>query len=408
MNKRTFLNIALIFLVFLVIYQFFGSKKTADPKLDHGDFVMITTKNQFTQGKAVGLTLKNNTNQEITIPSECPGEPFEIFYLLGEKEEKKSANPEINCQETIDPSTKNIILKPKGEKGDTITISYIYWTNQVFDKTGRYLIQGEIQIGDKKRIIRSNEFEIGERGAFGNFWRTMIYQPIYNVLILSVKYSPGKNLAFAIIALTILIRLILLIPSQKAIVAQRKLQKIQPRLDQIRKKHAGNQELIAQETMQIWKEHKVNPFGSCLPLLIQLPILIALFYVIQDGLNPDNSILLYNFLKGFTFNDIDPYFLTMNLMHINKFVLPIIVGALQFGQMKLAEVKKPEKEHSSEPKPAGAEMQMATKMMTYFMPVMIAIFTASMPAGIGIYWGTSTLFGIGQQLVANYKLDHKK
>lgn len=410
MNKRTLLNLALVFIIFLLISNLFSSKNKTEPSLEKGDFVIQTTQGEFKQGKAVAIKLKNNTDKEITLKSECPGEPFDVYFLDGQEEQKREVSVEIDCKTLIEGSTQNIILTPKNTDGDTATVDYTYWSNKLFDKTGRYRIQTEVQTGDIKRIFKSNEFTINERGAFGNFWRTGIYQPIYNTLILSIKYAPGKNLAFAIILLTIIIRLILLIPSQRAIVSQRKLQEVQPKLEEIRKKYAGNQEKIAEETMHIWKEHKVNPFGSCLPLLIQFPILIALFYVIQSGLNPDNSVLLYGFLKDFTFGDIDKYFLTMDLTQINKFVLPIIVGGLQFAQMKLAEIKKEKKEEpkKEEKKKFGDEMQIATKMMTYVMPIMIAIFTASMPSGVGLYWGTSTLFGIGQQLVANYKFDHKK
>ena len=152
------------------------------------------------------------------------------------------------------------------------------------------------------------------------------------------------------------------------------------------------------ETMNVWKEAKVNPFGSCLPLLLQFPFLIALFYVVQGGLNPDNAYLLYTNYQDFALTDIDvDFFGLLNLTKVNLYVLPVIIGGLQFLQMKLAMGRKKNKKGSKQ----SEEMAMATNMMTYVMPVMIAVFTASLPAGVGIYWGTSTIYGIVQQLFVN-------
>jgi YidC/Oxa1 family membrane protein insertase len=131
--------------------------------------------------------------------------------------------------------------------------------------------------------------------------------------------------------------------------------------------------------------------GSCLPLLLQFPILIALFWVIKGGLNPDNTYLLYTQYDGFSFHNISSQFLGLDLLKANLYVLPLIVGLLQFIQMKMAMMKVPKKN----------EMAIANNMMTYMMPIMIAVFTASLPAGVGLYWGTSTLYGLVQQYFVN-------
>ena len=177
------------------------------------------------------------------------------------------------------------------------------------------------------------------------------------------------------------------------------MQEIQPRIEKIKEKHKGDQQKIAMETMAIWKDAKVSPFGSCLPILLQFPVLIALFYVIQRGLNPDNAFLLYANYANLNLSNIDTNFLNiLELTKVNFYVLPLVIGGLQFFQMKLAMGKKNIK--------AGNEMAMATNMMTYVMPVMIAVFTASMPAGVGLYWGVSTIYGIVQQIVVNRGKPH--
>jgi YidC/Oxa1 family membrane protein insertase len=146
--------------------------------------------------------------------------------------------------------------------------------------------------------------------------------------------------------------------------------------------------------MAIWKKHKVNPMGSCLPMLIQFPILIALFYVVKDGLNVTDPNLFYTPLKDFDLQSVNPVFLgILDLTKLNIIVLPLIVGGLQFLQIRLSFAKMN--------KSSNAAMPMMNTMMQFFLPVMIAVFTASLPAAVGFYWGTSTVFAIGQQIVVN-------
>ncbi|MBI2453584.1 membrane protein insertase YidC, partial [Candidatus Peregrinibacteria bacterium] len=164
-----------------------------------------------------------------------------------------------------------------------------------------------------------------EAGAARKLFRAAFYQPLYNTLIFFIRIAPRRDLGLAIILLTLLIRVILLVPSQRAMVSQRHMQELQPKLDHLRKKYEGNQERLAKETMQLWKEHKVNPFGSCLPILVQFPVLIALFYVIQNGLNPDNAHLLYAPFKDTDFSAIHTKFLgILELTKMNVIVLPLI------------------------------------------------------------------------------------
>jgi len=180
--------------------------------------------------------------------------------------------------------------------------------------------------------------------------------------------------------------------------AQKRMQDIQPKLEELKRKHANDQTRLAQETMLLWKAHQVNPLSSCLPLLIQFPILIALFYAVNGGLSPDRHILVYSFLPAFSFNDINTYFLGFNLMEKSVIVFPIVIGLLQFAQMQLMMSKKKSK---AEAKAMPQEMEAANKMMKYIMPVMIAVFTAGLPSAVGLYWGISTSYGIVQQFVVN-------
>jgi YidC/Oxa1 family membrane protein insertase len=402
MSKK-FLNILVIALGISLAFQLFIQEPTPTPEQAAGTSTPVsfeTTKSTYSQGKVVELKVRNNTDQTIRFNTACPEEPFTVFYTSLEKNEQKTATADIDCNTSLDPAAKDLVINA----GSTGRVRYLYWSNSLFDKLGTYQIAANFTLGEESFQTRSNEFTIKERGFLGKIWINIFYQPIYNFLLLLISVIPGKNLGLAIILLTFVLRGLLFVPSHKAMKQQKKVAEIQPKLNKIRKKYKDNQQKMAEETMKIWKENKVNPMGSCLPLLIQFPILIALFYVIQDGLNPDKIFLLYSYLEGFEFHDIQTVFLNiLPLTKKNAFILPIIIGGLQFIQLKLsmANNQKPKKGEKA------SDTEMMQNMMIYMMPAMIAVFTASLPAGVGLYWGTSTLFGIGQQLIVNKSKDKK-
>lgn len=389
MNKfNKFLKNALIFLIIFVIvnyiFQYFqGDKK--EELLNAGNFIFETTDTEYSRRQVVTVSLTNNTKEPIIIPNECPNEPLTVFRYENNEWIKKTASPELNCS-----LSKDITIQPDKK----IKIAYDNWNHTLFNDMGRFKIDLTTKVNGEEKTFTTNEFTITKEGMLRQLWIGIFYRPIYNGLMFLIAKMPGNSLGWAIILLTILIRTILLVPSQKAMKSQKRMQEIQPRIEKIKEKHKGDQQKIAAETMSLWKEAKVNPFGSCLPMLLQFPVLIALFYVIQRGLNPDNAYLLYANYSNLNLSNIDTNFLNiLELTKINFYVLPLVIGGLQFFQMKLAMGRKSLK--------AGNEMAMATNMMTYVMPVMIAVFTASMPAGVGLYWGVSTIYGIVQQIIVN-------
>ena len=410
MNKKNILNFVTIALLVYIALNFFTQTNTPAPE-DTSKFSLKTNKQEYSQHELVTAILKNNTDQPITIPTECPNEPLDVYTSLDGTWKQQTNAATITCG---DSNTENasITIKPKEE----YHISYNSWNHALFSEIGHYKIGTTLNVIEDGKpttiTLESAEFEVTPQGFFRTVWSTIFYQPIYNTLIFLTSILPYHDFGFAIIVLTIIIRTILLFPSQKALKAQRKLQEIQPKLSHIREKHKNNQEMIAKETMQIWKEHKVNPLGSCLPMLIQFPVLIALFYVIQSGLNPDNAYLLYGNLKNFSLLSVNVNFLgILDLTKVNFLVLPLLVGGLQFLQMKLAIMRKEKQtphQPKSDKKEQKSEMEMANQMMIYIMPVMIAVFTASVPAGVGLYWIMSTVYGIAQQLIVNKQVEEEK
>jgi len=381
-------------IVFLAINYLMQScvNKEEEALIQDGSLIFSTTDNEYSRTGVVTVELKNNTAEALTFKNECPNEPFSVYRYENNKWIQKEASPVLDCAEAKDMTL---------ESGSETRIDYEGWNYALFSEMGRFKIELTTTVNEEELTISTNEFTIVKENILKQVWNGIFYRPIYNALIWLTTVLPGNSLGLAIILLTILIRTILLIPSQKAMKSQKRMQEIQPRLEKIKEKHKGDQQKIAAETMALWKEGKASPMGSCLPLLLQIPFLIALFYAVQRGLNPDNIHLLYTTYGDFTLQDINVNFLgILNLKQKNLYVLPIIVGGLQFIQMKLSMANKKDNKDDKK-KEKKSEMQAATNMMTYVMPVMIAVFTASLPAGVGIYWGTSTTYGIVQQLFVN-------
>jgi len=381
-----FLRTIFFLLAFFLIWSLIS------PKQDNTgtDDIVLSAKSKISIGRTVNVDIINNSDQTLTFASKCPSNPLTVEkYTNGQWIERSSETDKSNCTED------NIVV----ETSKNYEISYDPWNNELFDEIARYRISLNTTIDGADKIF-SKEIEVKNRGILRAIWQEGFYKPIFNTLIFFISVLPGNSLGWAILLLTFVIKVILLAPNQKALKSQKKMQKVQPELNALKKKYQDNPQKLTEETMKIWKKYKVNPMGSCLPMIIQFPVLIALFYVVKNGLGFINPQLLYEGLKGFDPSTIQPVFLgIIDLTQVNIIVLPIIIGLLQFGQMKLT-LGKGIKNQS-----AGSPMPMMNKTMMYFMPILIAIFTAGLPAAVGFYWGTSTLFGIGQQIVVNRSKD---
>lgn len=391
-------NVVIFLAVFLVInYAMQSCQGNKQQEVaDAGKFIFTTTKTEYSRTAIVTLDIKNNTANDIIIPNECPSEPFNVYKFDTTANDWKqvTVSPKLDCS-----AAKDITIPKEGKT----VITYNSWNHSLFGEMGRFKIEFKTKVGEKEETFTTPEFTVVEEGVFSKLWYGVFYRPIYNGLIFLANILPFHDLGFAIILLTALIRTILIMPAQKAMKEQRKMQELQPRLNKIKEDYKGDQQKIASETMALWKEAKVSPFGSCLPILLQFPFLIAVFYAIKDGLNPDNSYLLYTTYSNFSLQDINVNFLgILDLTKANLYVLPLIIGGLQFIQMKLSLAKKAKKEQAKDgEKKDKNEMEIANSMMIYMMPVMIAVFTASVPAGVGLYWGASTTYGIIQQIFVN-------
>ena len=220
----------------------------------------------------------------------------------------------------------------------------------------------------------------------------VLYKPLFNILVLLYNYLPGHDFGISIIVLTLIIRIILYPSSIKAIKTQRALNEIQPKIQEIQKKHKDDKEKQVKETLELYKQAKINPFGGLLSTFIQLPILIALFRVFSKGFNSAELINLYTFIPSP--GSINASFLGLIDLSKPNIILAILAGILQFFQTKssLSKTKKTTEKTSD----FTRTMQ---KQMMYFFPFLTVIILLALPSALGLYWAVGSLFLIIEQYV---------
>lgn len=231
--------------------------------------------------------------------------------------------------------------------------------------------------------------------------KILILKPLYNLLIFFTAIVPGQSIGWGIILLTLLVRVVLYLPTRKSIVAQRKMQELAPEMEALKQRHKGDQQAQAQATMALYKEHGVSPFGSCLPMLIQLPVLFILYYVFNISLDTSRFDLLYVFTPRP--ETINTQFLWFDLAKVDPFILPLLAGGLQFVASWQLMPRQPKKD-TSQPDVMGS----FSKQMLYIFPIMTVFIARSLPAALSIYWIATTAFSIIQQHILLKSVKVKK
>lgn len=231
---------------------------------------------------------------------------------------------------------------------------------------------------------------------FSTLFHTILYQPIFNIFVGLYNVIPGHDTGIVIVVMTVLVRLLLYPLTSSSIKAQKSMQDLQPKLEAIKKEFAGDTQKQTQATMDLYKNNKVNPFASCLPLLIQLPVLIALYMVMRAGLASTNLAKdLYSFVVSpGVMNPISLGFINLAKPNV---VLAVLAGAAQYWQARAMITKQPPKNAGQGAKDESMTAMM-NKQMLYFMPVMTVVIGFSLPAGLTLYWLFSTLLTGLQQV----------
>ncbi len=237
-------------------------------------------------------------------------------------------------------------------------------------------------------------------GQIGQLFNYIITLPIFNVLML--LYHLFGSMALSIIVLTLIVRLALFPLTLKQLKSTKATQAIQPLIADVRKKYKDQKEQYA--AMQaIYKEYGVNPVAGCLPLLVQLPVLYGLFFALREALNVNNlpsaqflhslNQSIYPFLPKFIIPP-DPYMIwfggPINLGHPDPtHILPVLAALATFLQLRMSQPRAR----------TGAKDAMSQQMaiMQYIMPFVTLIFAWTFPAGLALYWTTTSVFSMVQQ-----------
>ncbi len=236
-------------------------------------------------------------------------------------------------------------------------------------------------------------------------WTTVLYRPFVNALALLISTIPGGDVGLAIILLTLLVKAILYPLSQRAIESQAKMNIMAPELNAIKASGASKEEQ-ARLTFELYKKHKTNPFSGCLLQIPVIIIIIALYSAFRTGIHFENGIL-YSFVHAPAY--VNNIFIGLIDISKKSLVLAIIAGISQYFQAYFMPVPTLSSKIDSNSKTASFQESFGKSMntqMRYIFPFIVAFIAYSVSGAIALYWITSNIFAIGQQVYAAKKNAH--
>lgn len=235
----------------------------------------------------------------------------------------------------------------------------------------------------------------------------VLYRPLFNALIAFYEFLPGRDLGLAIIVLTILVRLLLAPLLQRQLRSQRALAALQPKMVEIRQKTKDTKEQ-SRRLLELYQAHGVNPTSGCLPLLVQLPILWAMFAVLRGGLEPQALSALYPFVRHPS--TVDP--IAFGLLNLAEpafrrsaeglsiawpaVLLAILTGVVTYWQIRTTPTASPHTTDADRT-PVEQTVHRMSRQMLLFMPLTTTYFTLVFPTGLALYWFVTTLLSVLQQ-----------
>jgi len=384
---KKYLDILIFSLLFFLIFSYFSAP--VEQNIPEG-IIFEASDNAYKVPASIALNVTNNTSEAITldtcedivIRSSVSGELIEL--------------PESLCL------SRDIAIR----ETYMLDLASVY---DLFTTPWEYIFQYNLW---ERQYLQS--VDVNYRGTIGKIFVGLFYAPLYNLLAYLIAFF-GNSLGAAILAITVVIRVILLFPQHKMMVSQRKMQAIQPKIKKLQEKHKWNQQAMGMELMKLYKDEWVNPMGSCGFLLIQMPFLIVIYHIIMNITSLSNEFYLYSFLPEFHIYQIEYMFFWIDLLWagwVTWLLLGLTVAIIQYIQVRLSlagrqgdnkksglvlEKKKWEDAYSS----MMPDPELMNKIMLYGMPVMVWIFTFTLIAGVWLYWWMSTLFAVFQQLFVN-------
>jgi YidC/Oxa1 family membrane protein insertase len=236
-----------------------------------------------------------------------------------------------------------------------------------------------------------------------SLFHSIIYQPLYNILIFLYNVVPGKDFGISIILITVLLRTILVPLYKQQIESQKKLQELQPKIKALQEKTKNDKEQQTKQLMELYKENKTNPFSGCLPLIVQLVFLIAIYQVLitisNNGLTVDSS-QIYSFIENP--GKINQLFIFLVDLTKPSIIIAAFAAIAQYFQTKMLMGQQPAPAPASDTdKPDMA--QMMNKQMLYLGPFLTLFIGIKFPAGLSLYWLAGTLFMLVQQIIIQKK-----
>lgn len=246
-----------------------------------------------------------------------------------------------------------------------------------------------------------------------SIFNELIYRPLYNLLVFVYNFFPFKDFGIAIILVTVIIKFLLIPLSKKQIESQKKMQEMQPKIKAVQEKHKNDKEKQSRALIELYKEHKTNPFSGCLPMVLQLVFLIAIYRVLFN-ISEANLIVDTNVLYQFVQNpgQINKMFLSiidlssainlrsLTIENVPHLILVLLAAASQYYQTKMLMAKREETKTSPRQDDFS---QIMSKQMLYLGPLLTLFIGIKFPAGLALYWLVSTVFMIVQQ----YQMEKK-
>lgn len=235
---------------------------------------------------------------------------------------------------------------------------------------------------------------------FSTIWHTLFFDPVYNGLIFFIDVIPGGDVGLSIIAITIVVKVILLPLSIRAAKTQKAMREIEPQLKQLQEKHKSDREALARSTMELYRESGIRPLSTILLMLLQLPIIFALYLAVLRGGGvplPDiNFDLLYFFVPAP--ETVDMIFLGFINIAEKSLPLAFLAGFTQFIHAQLSLPKlEPRKEGVTDMKADFARSMNVN--MRYVLPVVIGVVAYTFSASVALYFTISNLVAIAQEFV---------
>ena len=227
-------------------------------------------------------------------------------------------------------------------------------------------------------------------------WNEVIIRPMLNTLLVLYVLC-FSQMGIAIIAFTVLVRVVTIPLTVRQVRQMRAMTGLQPRVREIQERYAGDRQRISQETMRLYRESGVSPVGCLGPLIVQMPILIGLFRVLIQTLfnNPEDLVNLSDklypwitFVPIHAAAPVNSRFLWLDLSQPDPspIVMPILVAASTWVQQKMTQMPSPD-----------PRQQSSQTMMLWMMPIFLGAFSLGWPSGLPLYWVVSNIIGIGIQ-----------